>query len=350
MKKLKTKLVVSFLLIAMTYFTNAQNISTPRVSQQATITQRLGLSDVTIVYHSPGVRGRQIFGGIVSTGNIWRAGANENTTIHFKHDATVEGKKIAAGTYGLFMIPGEDEFQILFSKYHQSWGTVSPAEDELALQVSVKPEAIPFQEWLSYDFTDRGSNSLTAVLQWEKLRIPFKIEFDVDKIVIDNARAELKGLAGFGWRGYMQAANYCLQNDTNLEEAITWIDQSITNSKGFSNLQVKAGLLAKKGQVAEAMKIMEEAIPTGSPNQLNNYGYQLLGAGKTKEAIKVFTLNVEKNQDDPFIWGFIDSLGEAYLKDGNEKMALKYYKLAKTKAPQNQHAYLDGVITGIEKQ
>ncbi len=348
MKKLETKLFMLLLTVIMTSVSYAQNISLPRVSQQATVTQRLGLSDVTIVYHSPSVQGRKVFGGITPYGNIWRGGANENTTIHFTHDAKVEGQKVAAGTYGLYMIPGETEFQILFSKFHQSWGTISPTEDEVVLNVTVKTESIAFQEWLSYNFTDRSSNSLTVTLQWEKLRIPFKIEYDVAKVVIDNARAELKGPAGFGWQGYMQAARYCLQNNVNFDEAMTWIDQSIASSKGFSNLQVKSGLLAKKGQVGEAEKIMAEAIPTGNPNQLNAYGYQLLGQGKTKKAIEVFTLNVERNQDHPFIWGFTDSLGEAHLKGGNKKMALKYYKQAKAKAPQNQHAYLDGVIAGIK--
>jgi len=349
MKKLQTRLLMVLLTLIITSVTYAQNITQPRMSQQATISQRLGISDVTIVYHSPSVRGRKVFGGIVPYGSIWRAGANENTTIHFTHDAKVEGKDIAAGTYGLYMLPESNgDVKLLFSKFSQSWGTNSPSEQDLAAMITVKSNAIPFQEWLSYDFTDRGNKSLTAVLQWEKLRIPFKIEFDVTKIVIDNARGELKGVAGFGWRGYMQVARYCLQNDTHLEEAMTWIDQSIASSKGFSNLAVKAGLLTKKGQIEEAQKIMEEAIPTGNPNQLNAYGYRLLGLGKTKDAIEVFAYNVEKNQKDPFIWGFTDSLGEAYLKDGNKKLALKYYKLAKTKAPANQHAYLDGVIAGIK--
>ncbi|WP_299111697.1 DUF2911 domain-containing protein [uncultured Winogradskyella sp.] len=349
MKRLKSQnvLFIAFVLM-LTTVTFAQNITLPRVSQQASITQRSGLSDVTINYHSPSVQGRQIFGGIVPYNQVWRAGANENTTIHFTHDATVEGQKIAAGIYGLYIMPKEDSAMVLFSKYNQSWGSNVPEEKDLVLMVTVKPKTIPFQEWLSYDFIDRGSKGLTAVLQWEKTQIPFKIEFDIKQVVVDNMRQELKGVAGFGWRGHMQAANFCLQNDINLDEAMTWIDKSIASSKGFSNLQVKAGLLLKKGDVAGSEKIMEEAIPTGTPYQLNQYGYQLLGLGKTKEAIEVFTYNVEKNKEHQFIWGFIDSLGEAYLKDGNKKMALKYYKLAKTKAPENQHAYLDGVIAGIK--
>ncbi len=328
----------------------AQNITTPRPSQYASVTQRVGISDVTITYHSPGVKGRAIWGGQVPYGGIWRAGANENTTISFTHDAKVEGQEVRAGTYGLFMLPSdEDNFKVLLSKYSQSWGTVYPAEDELAVMADVKTTSIPQQEWLSYNFIDRSGNDVTAVLRWDKLEIPFKIEFDVPQIVVENARAELKGPAGFGWRGLMQAANYCLQNEVNLEEAMTWIDQSISNSKGFSNLQVKAGLLAKQGKVEDGKKLMDEAIPMANAFQLNGYGYQLLALGDTKKAIEVFSLNIEKNEDHQFIWGFTDSLGEAYLQDGNKKLALKYYKKAKELAPENQYAYLDGVIEKIEK-
>ncbi len=351
MKISKTKILLTILgLVIVAFQLQAQNITTPRPSQYASVTQRVGISDVTITYHSPGVKGRTIWGGRVPYGNIWRAGANENTTISFTHDAKVEGQEVKAGTYGLFMLPqDENKVKILLSKYSKSWGTVSPAENELVVMADVETSKIPQQEWLSYDFINRDGNDVTAVLRWDILQIPFNIEFDVPAIVIENARAELKGPAGFGWRGYMQAANYCLQNDTNLEEAMTWIDQSISSSKGFSNLQVKAGLLAKKGETEEAKKVMDEAIPTANAFQLNNYGYQLLNNGDTKKAIEVFSLNIEKNKDHQFIWGFTDSLGEAYLQDGNKKQALKYYKKAKELAPENQYAYLDGVIEKIEK-
>lgn len=348
MKKLESKLILLLITLLLSVTTFAQNVTVPDVSQKSVITQRLGLSDVTITYHSPSAQGRKIFGGLVPYGTIWRAGANENTTIHFTHDATVEGKKIAAGTYGLYIMPKEDSAILLFSKYNKSWGTNVPDEKDLALMVTVKLEAVPFQEWLSYNFLDRGSKSLTATLQWETTQIPFKIEFDINKIVVDNFRQELKGIAGFGWRGHWQAANFCLQNNANLEEAMVWIEKSLASSTGFSNLQVKAGLLFRKGKVEEAAKIMEQAIPTGTPGQLNQYGYSLLGMNKVKEAIKVFKYNVENHQNDPFIWGYTDSLGEAYLKDGDKKNALKYYKLAKSKAPQNQHSYFDGVIAGIK--
>lgn len=345
--KRKSIATATFLLLGTFLF--AQNLTLPRPSQYASITQRVGLSEVNITYHSPGANGRQVWGGVVPFGAVWRAGANENTTITFSHDAKLEEHDIAAGTYGLFMFPKDPEnFRILLSRYSKSWGSVYPKENELVLMADVKTQKISQQDWLSYEFKDRSGDQVTAVLRWAELEIPFSISFEVDEVVLESIRAELKGPAGFTWRGYSQAANYCLQNDTNLEEAMTWIDQSISMSKGFTNLQVKAGLLAKAGNTEEASKIMKEALPTANGFQLNNYGYQLLGKGKTKEAIEVFSMNVDKHGDHQFIWGFLDSLGEAHLKDGNKKMALKFYKEAKEKAPQNQHAYLDGVIGGIE--
>ena len=169
-------------------------------------------------------------------------------------------------------------------------------------------------------------------------------------IAIDNAKAELKGPAGFSWSGYSQAAALCLQLDSELELAEQWIDQSISMSKGFTNLQVKSQLLAKKGDNEGAKKLMDEAIPLGNAFQLNNYGYTLLNSGDTKGAIKVFSANVEQNKNHQFIWGFTDSLGEAYLKDGNKKKALEYYQKAKSLAPENQHSYLDGVIASIKSK
>ncbi|WP_420577576.1 DUF2911 domain-containing protein [Ekhidna sp.] len=348
---MKRKPYLAFALNLIAAFAFAQNLTLPRPSQYAEVTQRVGISDVTITYHSPGKNERQIWGGVVQYGQIWRAGANENTTITFSHDAKIEGQEVDAGTYGLYMLPIDIEnVRVVLSKYAKSWGTNTPAESETVAIVDVKTHEIPSQEWLTYNFIDRSGNDVTAELRWDNVAIPFNIAFDVTTIVIENIRAELKGVAGFSWRGYMQAANYCLQNDTNLDEAMTWIDQSISMSSGFSNLQVKAGLLDKKGETIEAKKIMDQALPTASPFQLNQYGYQMLNSGDTKKAIEVFSMNVKKNQNHQFIWGFTDSLGEAYLRDGNKKLALKYYKEARKLAPENQYAYLDGVIKSIEEK
>lgn len=349
MKKINNsiQLAVGMLFMLLSTMANSQNLSVPMLSPYASITHRIGISDVTIAYHSPAVKGRDIWGGVVRQNSIWRAGANINTTITLSHNAKIEGEEIEAGTYGLYMYMKSEEVYLLLSKYSKSWGTVTPQEDELVLNVPLKMEDSPFQEWLSYNVIDNETTSATFSLRWEKKQIPFKVEFDVATIAIENAKAELKGPVGFNWRGYSQAAALCLQFNTELEQAEVWIDQSISMSKGFTNLEIKSQLLAKKGDKEGAKKLMEEAIPLGNAFQLNNYGYTLLNAGDTKGAIEVFSANVEQNKDHQFIWGFTDSLGEAYLKDGNKKRALEYYQKAKSLAPENQQSYLDGVIAKI---
>jgi tetratricopeptide (TPR) repeat protein len=348
MKTIKTNIIVTLLLLITVSVAQAQRLTMPEPSQDASITQRLGISDVTIKYNSPGTLGRKIFGGIVPYNAIWRAGANENTTISFSHDAKIEGKYIKAGTYGLYMIPGKQKFEIIFSKKNKNWGTVLPTKNDTALRVSVTPKNTRFQERLGYNFTERTANSLVAVLDWANMRIPFKIEFNVIQIVINNAIVELEDQTDNSEIGYMQLATYCLQNNTHLDEAMVWAEKSISRKKTFSNLKVKADLLSKKGQKGAAKKIMDEAFPIGGIWELNSFGYSLLNDNKTKEAIKVFLFNIKKHSNDPTAWRFIDSLGEAYLKDGNKKKALKYYKKAKSKAPADQHAYFDSVIARIK--
>jgi hypothetical protein len=159
-----------------------------RPSLKAGVMQRLGAdTDIIIEYGRPGVKGRKIWGALVPYGLApgnqysknqpfpWRAGANENTTIEFKKDVVIEGQPLAAGKYGLHMIPSEKEWTIIFSKNNSSWGSFSYKQEEDALRVTVTPVAAPFQEWLTYGFEDLAGKSATAFLCWEKLKVPFKI-------------------------------------------------------------------------------------------------------------------------------------------------------------------------------
>ncbi len=261
---------------------------------------------------------------------------------------TIDGNNIDAGTYGLYMLPNENSVDIILSSATKNWGTVVPTPEETVATVSVTPTKGEHYEWLSYEFEDRGGSDVTAVLKWESWRIPLKIEVDVKNIVIDNMRAELKGVAGFGYLGKEQVARYCLTNDIALDEAMTWIDQSITNEKRFSNLTVKSGLLNKAGDSEVAKEIMKDALTMATPVQMNIYGYQLLNSGDFDGATKIFLKNIESTpKTHPFYWGFVDSVGEAYLNNKDIDNSLKYYRLAKTYAPESNHAYLDGVISGI---
>lgn len=321
---------------------NAQTqLNVPQASQFASVTQRIGLTDITISYHSPLAKGRAIWGAIVPYNEVWRAGANENTTITFTNDVKIEGKALAAGTYGLHMIPTQNEWTIIFSKNAAAWGSFFYKQQEDALRVTVTPKTVPMQDWLSYSFTEPKEQSVLAVLQWEKIAVPFNIGVDVPETVVQNMRKELTGLNGFFWQGYNQAAAYCIRNNVHLDEASAWIEKSIGIQKTFSNLTTKARLLEKQGKQAAADSLRKQAFPLADENQVNTYGYELMGAGKVKEAIEIFRLNVKKFPDS---WNVYDSLGEALNTSGDKKGALDNYKIALAKAPDNQKKRIEGII------
>src|SRR5437016_3791758 len=145
----------------------------PRPSQHAVVTQRIGITDITLNYHRPLVNGRKIWGGLVPFGEVWRAGANENTTIEFSDPVSVEGQPLAKGIYGLHMIPTADSWTVIFSKMASAWGSYSYKQEEDALRVNVKPRPIEMEEALEYEFEDLKPDSATVTLKWEKLAVPF---------------------------------------------------------------------------------------------------------------------------------------------------------------------------------
>jgi hypothetical protein len=153
----------------------------PDLSQGATVSQTIGVDEsIEITYHRPGVKGRDVFAKDSTlaprTGKPWRAGANETTTISFSADVKVEGEDLAAGTYGLFMIPGDEEWTLIFNSAAEGWGSYEYKEDEDVLRITVKAVDAPHEEWLRYGFDDVGAYSCTAYLHWAEVKVPFKIE------------------------------------------------------------------------------------------------------------------------------------------------------------------------------
>ena len=356
MKKIRhglfSMLIVSVSLLFVSQTLLAQNgITTPQPSQYASVTQRIGLTDITIIYYRPGVKERDIWGTLVPYDKVWRAGANENTTISFSDEVTVDGKKIPAGTYGLHMLPTKTTWTIIFSKNHTSWGSFSYDEAEDAARVTVTPVKGPHQEWLEFSFEDVTRNSAVAQLRWAELIVPFKIEVDVNAIVLQNIRNELRNLPGFTWQGWMQAANYCLQNDMNLDEGLQWADRSIGINKNVNNMGVKAQLLLKKGDNAAANAVMAEAWDfaktTGQENDINSVGYMYLQSKQIKQAIDVFKYNVKKHPD---AWNVYDSLGEGYAANEQKDLAIKNYQIALTKAPDNQKGRIEGILKTLQSE
>ncbi|HWB28614.1 MAG TPA: DUF2911 domain-containing protein [Chitinophagaceae bacterium] len=326
------------LLLISSSFNNssAQAITTPRPSAAATVLQTIGISTVTVKYSRPSVKGREIWGKLVPYGyNVqafgahnpapWRAGANENTTIEFSHDAIVQGKAVPAGIYGLTFVVNDDNSsgEVILSKDSRSWGSFWYDSTHDLMRANVQLRDIPMTEQLTYDFINVDKNAGELVLNWEKKQFPVKIEFATDDIVIANAIEELKNTTGFSWQGYASAANYTLQNKTHLEQGLKWIEIAVTANLNFATLSTKSGILKEMGKTADADKIMNDAIAAATENELNNYGYQLLQGGQVDKAIEILTINANRHPGSANAW---DSLGEAYATKGDKDNAIKNFK------------------------
>ncbi|MEL7529815.1 MAG: DUF2911 domain-containing protein [Bacteroidota bacterium] len=306
----------------------------PPASPKATLTQGIGPAQITITYSRPSVKGREVWGGLVPLhenaelhqGEIpWRCGANDNTVITFSEEVLIEGQKLAAGTYGLHMLPSKSEWTIIFSHNSTSWGSFFYKPDEDALRVKVTPKANAHHEVLSYDVIDHNGNEANIVLKWEKLQVPIKVSVDKE-LSLTSIRNQLRNTPGFTWQGWNAAANYCIQNNTNLEEGLAWAQQAVNRGQNFTTLSTQSTLLGLNGKEAEAQKIMETALTTATKAELNVYGYQLLNTNRQDEAIEIFKLNTERNPEDPNVW---DSYGEGLSTrnaPGDKKAAIKAFK------------------------
>lgn len=255
---LKTFQLSLILIFIFSIIVIGQQIKTPRPSPDATVTQMVGITEVSIDYSSPGVKGRKIFGELVPFGEVWRTGANEVTSITFSNPVKVNGNNLPAGTYGIHIIPGESEWEIIFSKDTKVDGssTYDPAKD--ALRIKVKPEDHAFMERMTFLFTDVTDNSANVNLAWDKLIVPFKIETDTQELFLSNAREQLS------WSPTFQAAQYCLTSNSNLEEALKWAEASCLINEVYWNTRVKAQLQNKLGMKDEAIITMEKAIDLGN--------------------------------------------------------------------------------------
>jgi tetratricopeptide (TPR) repeat protein len=299
------------------------------------VSQTIGISTVTVKYSRPSVRNREIWGALVPYGyNVqafgagneapWRAGANENTVIELSDAATVAGQRVPAGSYGLFFVINKDNTgEVVLSKDYKSWGSFWYDQKQDEMRAPIQLRDIPVTELLTYEFINVTKNSAELVLDWEKKQFPVKIEFAVDSIVMANAEQQLKNTVGFTWQGYASAANYALQNKVNLDEGLQWIDQAVAQNKSFTTLNIKSGILKEMGKADEADALTKEALGIANENELNQYGYQLLGAGQQDKAIEIFILNTKRHPESPNVW---DSLGEAYALKGDKKNAIINFK------------------------
>ncbi len=300
-------------------------LTLPQPSPAATATQRVGITDIAITYHRPAVNKREVWGKLVQWNEVWRAGANENTVITFSSPVSVGGHQLVAGSYGLHMIPTPQGWTVIFNREAKAWGSFFYDAAQDAARVSVTPAASPFQERLSYTFDDPTDTSVVATLHWEKLAVPIRIDVDTPSVVAASLREELRGLAGFSWQRFAQAAQWCATNNVNLDEAGKWADRAVAMQENFTTLRAKSDVLEKQGNSAAAGELRTKSLKLANEGELNLFGYSQLQAGKVDDAIATFRENIKRH---PESWNTYDSLGEALATKGNRQEAIDSYRKA----------------------
>ncbi len=317
---------------------------------RATVSEEVGITSITIKYSRPDVNKRE--GKIWGDGNVvtygfstssfitnkntspWRAGANENTIITFEHDVKVEGQSIKAGTYGLFMAMGADNVTIIFSNQSDEWGSFYYDEKFDALRVNVKPVALDRSvEYLKYEFIEHKEKYCVIAMQWEKLSVPFKVDVDVDNIVLARLREELTSRKGFTPALILTATQYCFTKNINLPEALEWSKKAIDGQGGqktYITLRNLATAYEKLNRIPEADSTMTEGLAIATANQYTAYGKILITQKRTDKAMEVFTASQKKYGD---VFGVNNGLMSGYAAKGDFKKAITYAEKAMAQAP-----------------
>lgn len=344
-------------------FAQLLRLPDPNVTNiKSSVGRTVGVTDITVNYNSPAVRGREgkIWGtAIVPYGytvlgfgsdmeSPWRAGSNESTNISFSTDVTINGKKLAAGKYAFFIAVYADSCVLIFNKNINAWGSYFYDKNLDVLHVTtkqIKNQPVS-KERLEYTFTNQTDRSVELALEWEFWRIPFTIETDIVKTTLASIQSQMSGAMGFDPPSLQAAANWCLQNNINLDQANVWITSATSPSLGglqtFAALSTKSGILAKMNKKEEADKLMAQAIEKGNAFELHGYGRQLLAQKKVKEAMSVFETNYKKNEGK---WPTPVGMMRGLSATGNYPEALKYAKIGLTQAPDdiNKRSLTDAI-------
>lgn len=349
--------IVLFLALSTCIFTHvamAQLLRLPEggVNFKSKAGRRVGVTDIEINWNAPGVKGREgkiwgtnvapygftVLGFGSNVASPWRAGANESTTMYFSTDVTINGRHLAAGTYGFFIALYEDSCTLIFNKNTAGWGSYfyDSQQDVLRVGAIQQRNMSVSKERLEYTFDKQTTESVEIALEWEKWRIPFTVKVDLTQTTLASVQKQMSGAMGFDPPSLQAAAAWCLQNDVNYEQALNWINSAVDPNLGgvntFSALSVKAGLLNKLNRKEEADKVMATALSNATALEMHGYGRQLLAENKVKEAMDIFKKNFEKNKG---VWPTHVGLMRGYSAMGDIKKALEEAKLALPQAPDD---------------
>ena len=259
-----------FMAVALFATSALAQVRTPRPSPQATLTQTVGVTDITIKYSRPGVKGRTIWGALVPYDKVWRTGANEATTITFSEDVTINGQKLAKGTYSLHTTPGQSSWKIHFNSVADQWGSYSYDAAKDVLVVNATPVAAPHAEWLTFEIPEMTTDTAKVNIRWDKIAVPFTVDTGATAKVM----AQLRSALNPDWRAPYNAANFAFLNKgaATDQEISDWLDKSLSINQNIANLWLKAQYLQRLGRTQEAIKAGEEAIAKATPQQADFAG------------------------------------------------------------------------------
>lgn len=265
----RTIILISILLIASAALAQqAPALKLPRPSPKASVMQTVGLTDITVQYSRPGVKGRQIWGALVPYDKVWRAGANEATTIQFSDEVVIGGTKLPAGLYSIHTIPGKDEWTVIFNSVAEQWGSYSYDAAKDVVRVKVKPEKADFREWMSFEFADLTTDAGKLVLRWENVAVPVTITTNSTAKAFANIRSALAAAKPDDWNIAYRAAGFAFENNA-MNDAETWLAQSLKAKETMAGLWLKARMLQKAGKKADAIATAEKALTLATANDAN---------------------------------------------------------------------------------
>ena len=230
-----------------------------RESPAVTLSHDLGTASLKLEYARPAVKGRKVWGELVPYGQVWRAGANAATVLTFSDPVRIAGKEIPAGAYALFALPGPDTWTLILNKQAKQWGAYGYKPEEDLVRWTVKPRAIPHQEWLEYTVEPAGERAWRVELRWERLAVPLEVEVDVRGIYWKHLQDTLARAKDAEWVPWYQAADYCLKQGIRPEESLAWIGKSLKAGESFWNQECMARILHKAGRTREALPHLERA-------------------------------------------------------------------------------------------
>ncbi|MEP0006864.1 MAG: DUF2911 domain-containing protein [Balneola sp.] len=247
------------------------SLTLPQASPKETRSITIGFTSISFEYNSVGIQEREIWGGLVPYGQVWRTGANKNTLFTITDDVLINGQKLKAGSYGMHTIPGEDEWVIIFSHFNEAWGSYFYDESEDALRITVTPEEMDSKyEWMKFSFSDYTDTSVDISLKWAHLKVPFKVEIPMET-TFAHIENQFRTLPAFSWQGWVQGATYLQNNDYKLDVALQWAARALQIDRSVQTLGLHAKLLVLNGKKEEGLKEAEEMRNEWSDDWRSHY-------------------------------------------------------------------------------